>query len=70
MLTINADLHPLMSRMHKPDPKLPADQQDKRSVIPIEMQDVDQWLAGTKKEAVELLRLVSVGIFDVASSEL
>ncbi|KGH27319.1 hypothetical protein P353_18735 [Comamonas testosteroni] len=33
--------------MHKPDPKLPADQQDKRSVIPIEMQDVDQWLAAT-----------------------
>lgn len=31
MLTINADHHPLMSRMHKPDPKLPPDQQDKRS---------------------------------------
>ncbi|KWT68576.1 protein of unknown function DUF159 [Comamonas testosteroni] len=40
------DSHPLMSRMHKPDPKLPADQQDKRSVIPIEVQDIDQWLAG------------------------
>lgn len=50
MLTINADSHPLISRMHKPDPRLPVDQQDKRSVIPIEMQDVDQWLAGTKVE--------------------
>lgn len=42
MLTINADSHPLMRRMHKPDPKLPADQQDKRSVVPIEFADVDR----------------------------
>ena len=66
MLTINADSHPLMSRMHKPDPKLPEDQQDKRSVIPIEMEDVDQWLAGTQKEASDLLRLALVGVFDAA----
>ncbi len=49
MLTLNADAHPLMRRMHKPDPKLGPDQQDKRSVIPIERGDVDQWLAGTVK---------------------
>ena len=66
-LTINADSHSLMSRMHKPDPKLPADQQDKRSVIPIEMQDVDQWLAGTVREAGQLLRLASVDVFDAAT---
>ena len=42
MLTLNADAHPLMGRMHKPevDPKtkqkLPLERQDKRSVIPIE----------------------------------
>lgn len=63
MLTINADSHPLMNRMHKPDPKLPADQQDKRSVIPIERQDVDQWLAGTINEAQELLKLASAEFF-------
>lgn len=63
MLTINADTHPLMKRMHKPDPKLPADQQDKRSVIPIEMHDVDQWLAGTTKEAAVLLQLAPVEVF-------
>ncbi|MFC3147258.1 hypothetical protein [Piscinibacterium candidicorallinum] len=40
MLTFNADQHPLMSRMHKPDPKLPPDPQDKRSVIAIEDADV------------------------------
>lgn len=41
MLTLNADQHPLMQRMHKPDPKLPDDAQDKRSVLPIAAQDVD-----------------------------
>lgn len=64
MLTINADRHPLMGRMHKPDPKLPPAHQDKRSVIPIEISDVDQWLAGTQKEAKELLRLAPEEIFD------
>lgn len=66
MLTINADSHPLMSRVHKPDPKLPADQQDKRSVIPIETQDIDQWLAGTVTEAGQLLRLAPNVVFDAA----
>jgi hypothetical protein len=37
--------HPLMSRMHKPDPKLLPDQQDKRSVIALADGDVDTWLA-------------------------
>ncbi|MEJ8852178.1 hypothetical protein [Variovorax rhizosphaerae] len=49
MLTLNADAHPLMNRMHKPDPKVGRDEQDKRSVVPIERGDVDQWLEGTMK---------------------
>lgn len=64
MLTINADSHPLMNRMHKPDPKLPPNQQDKRSVIPIEAGDVDQWLAGTVEEAIALLKLSEPAVFD------
>lgn len=67
MLTINADAHSLMRRMHKPDPKLPADQQDKRSVIPIEMADVDRWLAGTVKEASALLQLAPVEVFNAVA---
>lgn len=69
MLTLNADNHALMSRMHRPvlDPKtkqpLPADRQDKRSVIPIEGSDVDQWLTGTVEEAKTLLRLSPVEVF-------
>ena len=67
MLTINADSHPLMSRMHKPDPKLPADVQDKRSVIPIEQEDIEQWWAGTQAQAQSLLRLAPVNVFEAFS---
>lgn len=63
LLTINAEADPLMSRMHKPDPDLPPNQQDKRSVIPIETEDVDTWLVGTMDEAKKLLRLAPVEVF-------
>ena len=43
MLTVNADDHLILSRMHKPDPKLPADQQDKRGVATFEMSGVEEW---------------------------
>lgn len=55
MLTVNADSHPLMSRMHKPDPKLPPDQQDKRSVVAIEQRDIEKWLTGSLIEVQPLL---------------
>ncbi len=55
MLTVNADAHPLMSRMHKPDPKLPPGQQDKRSVVAIEQVNADQWLLGSTDEIKPLL---------------
>ncbi|WP_346014378.1 SOS response-associated peptidase [Rubrivivax gelatinosus] len=64
MLTLNADACALMSRMHKPDPKLPADQQDKRSVVPIEFGDVDEWLFGTPRDAAALVRLSAPESFD------
>lgn len=63
MLTVNADADPLMSRMHKPDPKKPPDQQDKRSVIPLAPEDYDQWLAGTLQDAHALLRLAPVEVY-------
>ncbi len=63
MLTLNADEHPLMSRMHKPDPKLPPDRQDKRSVIAIELRDVDTWLYGSLPEATELVRVPPIDVF-------
>jgi hypothetical protein len=56
MLTINADDHPLMRRMHKPDPRLPPDRQDKRSVVAIELEDVDRWLHATAAGAAHLVK--------------
>ena len=64
MLTLNADAHLLMQRMHKPDPKLPADAQDKRSVVPIAAQDVDLWLEGTAAQSTALLQLAPADVFD------
>jgi hypothetical protein len=64
MLTINADAHPLMRRMHKPDPRLGPHEQDKRSVIAIELADVDLWLAGKLDDAKALLQLTPVEAFD------
>jgi len=69
VLTINADAHPLMNRMHKPDPKVGPTEQDKRSVIPIEAGDVDAWLAGTMEQAQALLRLAPVEVFAAAPAE-
>ncbi|VTU14378.1 hypothetical protein RA8CHR_00561 [Variovorax sp. RA8] len=72
MLTLNADAHPLMGRMHRPavDPKtklvLPLQLQDKRSVIPIEAADFDQWLEGAVEHAQLLLKLAPVEIFKAA----
>lgn len=63
MLTLNADGHPLMNRMHKPDPKLPPDQQDKRSVIPLEAHDFDRWLTCTVEEAKEMLKVPPIELF-------
>jgi putative SOS response-associated peptidase YedK len=64
MLTLNADGHPLMGRMHRPDPKRPPGMQDKRSVVPIEPADVDAWLSGTVAQASQLVRLAPAECFD------
>lgn len=64
MLTINADAHPLMNRMHKPEPSLGPDEQDKRSVVVIEPVDFDAWLFGSVDEARALIRLTPVATFE------
>lgn len=64
MLTLNADAHPLMSRMHKPDPALPADRPDKRSVVVLRAQDEAVWLHGSPAEAAAVVGLAPVQDFD------
>ena len=69
MLTLNADAHPLMSRMHKPDPKLAAHEQDKRSVIAINEADWDVWLQGPHEGATPLVRLTAIEDFDAGPDD-
>ena len=63
MLTMNADAHPLMRRMHKPDPKFRLHEQDKRSVVVIEGTDFDVWLEGSIEDAKGLIRLAPLEVF-------
>ncbi|HPW28165.1 MAG TPA: SOS response-associated peptidase family protein [Rhodoferax sp.] len=69
MITQNCDAHPLLSLMHKPDSKLPSDQQDKRAVVPIERADWDAWLNGTLKQAEALIRVPDLAMFRHAAAD-
>ncbi|MDE2567237.1 MAG: SOS response-associated peptidase [Burkholderiales bacterium] len=69
LLTLNADAHPLMRRMHRPDPSRPPDRQDKRSVIPIEPEDVDLWLFGPPAQAATLMKLAPVECFEAEPAD-
>ena len=64
MLTQNCDGHSLLSRFHKPEPDLPHDQQDKRTVVPLEISEFKTWLSGTVDEAAALVRLRPVELYE------
>ncbi len=68
MITVNCDGHPLLGRLHKPDPKLPPDAQDKRSVVALEPADWAGWLSGPLETAQSLLRPPPAERFDPAVS--
>ncbi|WP_298930941.1 SOS response-associated peptidase family protein [uncultured Ramlibacter sp.] len=69
MITQNCDTHLLLRLMHRPevDPKtkaiLPADQQDKRAVVPLEEKDWDAWLHGIPEQAMALIHLPALEVF-------
>lgn len=63
MITQNCDGHSLLAQMHKPDPRLPTDQQDKRAVVPLESEAWDQWLNGSPGQADALIQLPPVSLF-------
>lgn len=64
MLTQNCDGHPLLSRFHKPEPSLPMERQDKRTVVPLEVDDFRTWLTGTEDEAKALIRVQPAERYD------
>ncbi len=63
MITQNCDGHPLLGLMHKPDPKLPPDQQDQRTVVPLEEDEWDLWLNATPEQAQSLIRVPPAALF-------
>lgn len=56
MLTINVDSHPIFRHLHKPDPKLPADKQDKRMVVILEEDSYDAWLDAPIAASFDFMR--------------
>lgn len=67
-LTCNCDVHPMLARLHKPDPKLPDDQQDKRSLVRVDPEHWARWLRGTALEALQLIHPAPVEVFDQADA--
>lgn len=65
MITCNCDGHPLLGRLHKPDPHLPADAQDKRAVVHIDPGHWDAWLSGDEATALSLIRPEAAEVFDL-----
>ena len=55
---------PLLSRMHKPDPKLPPDRQDKRTVVPLGLSVWEQRLAGSVDAARALMLVPPVEVYE------
>lgn len=60
MVTLNCDHHPLLNRMHRPDPERPATMQDKRAVVPLHPSAFEAWLHGTIEQAKVALQLPHV----------
>ena len=68
MLTLNADTHSVFNQMHKPDPKLPADQQDKRMVVILPRGLYRDWLDAPPGQAMEFMKMFPAGRLQALAS--
>lgn len=69
MITQNANAHPLLRLMHQDERDaggnvLPLEKQDKRSVVPLEPADLEKWLTGSLADALDLIKLPDLKLFD------
>lgn len=69
LITCNCDGHPLLGRLHKPDPNLPPHAQDKRAVAHLDPEDWEAWLFGTEAEALALVRPSPAEVFDLSDAQ-
>lgn len=59
MLTRNCNEHPLLKRLHKPDPALkPGEPEDKRAVVHVEPELWEAWLQGSQAQARQVLSVL------------
>jgi putative SOS response-associated peptidase YedK len=56
MLTLNADTHPIFKELHRPDPKRPVNQQDKRMVVILNDDSYDAWLDAPPEKSMQFMR--------------
>lgn len=56
MLTINADTHPIFKELHRPNPKMPTDKQDKRMVVILPEAQYGEWLDAPAASTFEFLQ--------------
>ncbi|MBB2486319.1 SOS response-associated peptidase family protein [Mitsuaria sp. WAJ17] len=68
MITTNCDQHPLLNRLHKPDPDLAADAQDKRSLVHLEPGQWETWLHGSIDQALAMIKPAPAEMFDLADA--
>jgi putative SOS response-associated peptidase YedK len=69
MLTVNCDGYALLERQHKPNPKLPVDAQDRRSILPLEPDRWTAWFDATPAEAMGLLVAPPTERFDLCGEQ-
>ena len=53
----------------KPEPNLPADGQDKSTVVPLEIDEFKTWLTGLNEEAAKLMTLPPVELYDAGPDQ-
>lgn len=59
MITRNCNDHPLLNRLHKPDPRLqPGAAEDKRAVVHVQPELWEAWLQGDEKDARAVLSVL------------
>lgn len=70
MITRNCNDHPMLNRLHKPDPYLkPGEPEDKRAVVHVEPEHWDAWLRGDEAQARTVLaQLPCPEFFDQADA--
>ena len=68
MITVNCHGHALLGRLHKPDPKLPDDAQDRRSVVPLEVEQWSAWFSAPPGVAKGMLQAPPVERFDLSDA--